>query len=167
MVLGQADYHITKPWLLEQDLYREVSEFLAEWAKDQEAGFELFHLVGRLQDPGTNTLRELLTRFYVPFHFHDADSGPGRRLLEHNGLRGSRLPVLIRHDGYTVAEPTTAADHRGGRRQPPGAIWTNATWSSWGPGQPASLPRSMPPRRACRRWCWKRRCPAARPETAR
>ena len=108
MVLGQADYHITKPWLLEQDLYREVSEFLAEWAKDQEAGFELFYLVGRLQDPGTNTLRELLTRFYVPFHFHDADSGPGRRLLAGNGLRGSPLPVLIRHDGYTVAQPTTA-----------------------------------------------------------
>lgn len=108
MVLGQADYHITKPWLLEQDLYREVSQFLAEWAKDQEAGFELFYLVGRLQDRGTNTLRELLTRFYVPFHFHDADSGPGRRLLQRHGLRGSPLPVLIRHDGYTVAEPTTA-----------------------------------------------------------
>ena len=46
MTLGQADYHLTKPWLLEQDLYREVSEFLAEWAKDQEAGFELFYLVG-------------------------------------------------------------------------------------------------------------------------
>ncbi len=72
------------------------------------AGFELFHLVGRLHDPGTNTLRELLTRFYVPFHFQDADTGPGRRLLERSGLRGSRLPVLIRHDGYTVAEPTTA-----------------------------------------------------------
>ena len=59
--------------------------------------------------PGSwhDTLRELLTRFYVPFHFHDADSGPGRRLLG-NGLRGSRLPVLIRHDGYTVAEPTPA-----------------------------------------------------------
>ena len=37
MTLGQADYHITKPWTLEQDLYRAVSEFLAEWAKDQQA----------------------------------------------------------------------------------------------------------------------------------
>ncbi len=108
MVLGQADYHITKPWLLEQDLYREVSEFLADWAKDQETGFELFSLVGRLQDPATNALREMLTRFYVPIHFHDADSGPGGRLLERSGRRGSGLPVLIRHDGYTVAEPTTA-----------------------------------------------------------
>lgn len=108
MVLGQADYHITKPWLLEQDLYRQVSQFLAEWAKDQETGFDLFYLVGRLQDRGTNTLRELLTRFYVPFHFHDADSEPGRRLLARHGVEAARLPVLIRHDGYTVAEPTTA-----------------------------------------------------------
>ena len=41
MTLGQADYHLTKPWMLEQDLYREISEFLAEWAKDHQAGFEL------------------------------------------------------------------------------------------------------------------------------
>ena len=47
MMLGQADYHLTKPWLLEQDLYRLISEFLAEWAKDHQAGFELFHVVGR------------------------------------------------------------------------------------------------------------------------
>jgi thioredoxin reductase (NADPH) len=108
MTLGQADYHITKPWMLEQDLYRMVSEFLAEWAKDQEAGFELFHVVGRLQDPSTNELRELLTRFYVPFHFHAADSEQGRHLLESRGLDASRLPVMIRHDDYTLVQPTPA-----------------------------------------------------------
>lgn len=42
MTLGQADYHLTKPWMLEQDLYCVISEFLAERAKDQEAGFDLF-----------------------------------------------------------------------------------------------------------------------------
>ena len=57
MTLGQADYHLTKPWMLEQDLYRQISEFLAEWAKDQEAGFELFHVVGGPQDRGTHELR--------------------------------------------------------------------------------------------------------------
>ena len=49
MTLGQADYHLSKPWTLEQDLYREISAFLADWAKDQESGFELFHIVGRLR----------------------------------------------------------------------------------------------------------------------
>ena len=86
MTLGQADYHLTKPWMLEQDLYRVISEFLAEWAKDQEAGFELFRVIGRLQDRSTHELRELLTRFNVPFHSDSADSEHGRRLLERKGL---------------------------------------------------------------------------------
>src|SRR5262249_8293170 len=55
MTLGQADYHITKPWVREQTLYREVSGFLAEWAKDQQAGFELFYVIG-LEDRGTHEL---------------------------------------------------------------------------------------------------------------
>src|SRR5450755_4321929 len=82
MTLGHADYHITKPWMLEQDLYRVISEFLAEWTKDQDAAFELFHGIGQLQDRSTNELRELLTRFNVPFHFLAVDSEQGRHLLE-------------------------------------------------------------------------------------
>jgi thioredoxin reductase (NADPH) len=54
MTLGQADYYLSKPWMLEPDLYRGVSEFLAEWARDQEAAFNLFHVIGALQDRGTN-----------------------------------------------------------------------------------------------------------------
>ena len=79
MTLGQADYHITKPWMLEQTLYREVSGFLAEWAKDQQAGFELFQVIG-LEERGTHELRELLTKFGVPFRFHRADGERGRQL---------------------------------------------------------------------------------------
>jgi thioredoxin reductase (NADPH) len=106
MILGEADYHFTKPWMLEQDLYRVISEFLADWAKDQEAGFDLFHVVGRVRDRCTHQLRELLTRFNVPFHFDAADSEHARELLTSEGLNGSRLPVMIRHDDYTMVEPT-------------------------------------------------------------
>ena len=49
MTLGQADYYLSKPWMLEGDLYQSVSEFLAEWARDQEAGFDLFHVIGALR----------------------------------------------------------------------------------------------------------------------
>ncbi len=87
MTLGQADYHITKPWMLEQDLYRVVSEFLSGWAKDQQAGFDLFHVIGQPAGRGTYELRDLLTRFNVPFHFHDADSPAGRRLTRRPGAR--------------------------------------------------------------------------------
>jgi thioredoxin reductase (NADPH) len=108
MTLGQADYHLTKPWTLEQDLYRTASGFLAEWAKDQQAGFELFQVIGSLNDRRTHELRELLTRFDVLFRFRDAGTEPGRRLLKDNGADASRLPVMVRHDGYTMTEPTPA-----------------------------------------------------------
>jgi thioredoxin reductase (NADPH) len=108
MTLGEADYHLTKPWMLELDLYRVISEFLADWAKDQEAGFDLFHVVGGPDDRRTHELRELLTRFSVPFHFDAASSEHARQLLAAEGLDGSRLPVMIRHDDYTIVEPTIA-----------------------------------------------------------
>ena len=108
MTLGEADYHLAKPWVLEQVLYREVSGFLADWAQDHQSGFDLFRVVGRLQDRRTHELRELLTRFNVPFHFEAADSQQGRRLLEDKGLDASRLPVMIRHDEYTMVDPTPA-----------------------------------------------------------
>jgi thioredoxin reductase (NADPH) len=106
MTLGQADYHLTKPWLLEQDLYREISAFLAEWASDQNVGFELFQVIGGRHDRGTHELQALLTRFNEPFRFHDASSEEGRHLLRGKDLDASRLPVVIRHDGYTMVRPT-------------------------------------------------------------
>src|SRR5215468_6032280 len=107
MTLGQADYHITKPWVREQTLYREVSGFLAEWTKDQQAGFELFYVIG-LEDRATHELREMLTKFSEPFRFFSADSELGRRLLADRGVDASRLPVVIRHDGHTFIQPTLA-----------------------------------------------------------
>ena len=108
ITLGQADYHLTKPWLLEPDLYRLISEFLAEWAKDQTSGFDLFQVIGHPDDRGTHELRELVTRFNVPFRFYPAASERGRELLSGKGLDGSLLPVMIRHDGYTMVRPTAA-----------------------------------------------------------
>ena len=108
MTLGQADYHLTKPWILEQDLYRTVSGFLADWAQDRESGFALFRIIGPLNDRRTHELRELLTRFSVPFQFHGADTEPGRQLLDEHRLDASRLPVVVRHDGYTMVDPTRA-----------------------------------------------------------
>jgi thioredoxin reductase (NADPH) len=107
LTLGQADYHLSKPWMLEQDLYRGVSEFLAEWAKNRGAAFELFHVIGR-DDRSTSDLRDLLTRFNVPFRFDSADSAEGRGLLERKALNGDRLPVVIRHDECTMIDPTPA-----------------------------------------------------------
>jgi thioredoxin reductase (NADPH) len=108
MTLGEADYHLSKPWMLEEDLYRVVNQFVADWEMDQQAGFDLFHVVGAPQDRRTHELRELLDRFHVPFHFDTAGSEHAHQLLASEGLDGSRLPVMIRHDDYTMVEPTSA-----------------------------------------------------------
>jgi thioredoxin reductase (NADPH) len=107
MILGQADSHITKPWMVELDLYSVVSDCLADWARNAEAAFELFSIVG-LNDRAGHELRELLTRFNVPFRFVAADSGTGRRLLADHGVDGSRLPVLVRYDGQVAVRPDRA-----------------------------------------------------------
>ena len=91
MTLGQADYHISKPWMLEQDLYRVVSEFLAEWAKDRRPPSSCSTSLARLDDRGTNELRDLLTRFNVPFHFDSADSAAGSQPAR--GQRPGRRPA--------------------------------------------------------------------------
>ncbi|MGH3410707.1 MAG: hypothetical protein ACRDRJ_50665, partial [Streptosporangiaceae bacterium] len=87
---------------------RMLSEFLAEWARDQQAGFELFRVVGRPHDRGTHELRELLAGFDVPFGFYEADADPGARLLADRHLDVARLPVKVRHDDYTMVQPTPA-----------------------------------------------------------
>ena len=88
--------------MLEQDLYRVLSEFLAEWAKDQEAGFELFHVIGQLQDRSTNELRELLTRFNVPFLFSPSTAS---RVATY-----SRSPQIIEAVGGSVDNDVDACD---------------------------------------------------------
>jgi thioredoxin reductase (NADPH) len=166
MTLGQADYHLSKPWMLEQDLYLAVSEFLAEWAKGQDAGFDLFHVIGALQDRGTNELRELLIRFDVPFRFTAADSEPGRRLLQGQGLERARLPVMIRHDGYTMAGPTPAqvVPAVGGSTH---SDISQCDVAIVGAG-PAGLAAAVyPPPKGSGRSRWRRPSPAARRAAAR
>jgi thioredoxin reductase (NADPH) len=107
MTLGQADSHITKPWMLEQDLYSVVSQCLADWARNFDAAFELFSVVG-VDDRAGHELRELLTRFNVPFRFVTPDSGTGHHLLTEHGLDGSGLPVLVRYDGHATVRPDRA-----------------------------------------------------------
>lgn len=67
---------------------------------------------------GTSELRELLTRFNVPFRFHAAGSEEGRRLLKNRGLSAACLPVVIRHDDYTMVQPTPARSSNRSARVP-------------------------------------------------
>jgi len=106
MMLGQIDYHLVKPWLPERGLYPAVSEFLASWAGSEPDAFVLFEIVAPQNNARAHEIRDLLTRFDVPFDFHEAASPRGSELLEEFAHAGSQLPIVVRHDGRVLVDPT-------------------------------------------------------------
>jgi thioredoxin reductase (NADPH) len=108
MMLGQIDFHLVKPWFPEQSLYPAVGEFLAEWAGSREPRFKMFRIVGPPRSARAHEIRDLLTRISMPYAFQSESSEAGRRLLREAGQDGSRLPVVLRHDGRVLVQPSDA-----------------------------------------------------------
>jgi thioredoxin reductase (NADPH) len=106
MALGSADYHIVRPWSDDETMYGAMSEYLSSWTKEQDPNFELFRIVASEGDSRVLQLRDVMSRFNLPFAFYRADSEPGQRLLEEAGLDGSQLPVVIRYDGQVTVDPS-------------------------------------------------------------
>jgi thioredoxin reductase (NADPH) len=109
MTLGQVDYVLFRPWLpIEQCLYLPVSEFLAAWEKSRAPSTEAIQIVGRRWAARSHELRDTLARVGIPYGFYPDDSPEGRRLLEHAGEDGSRLPVVLFRRGLVLVDPTHA-----------------------------------------------------------
>jgi thioredoxin reductase (NADPH) len=106
MALGRADYHIVRPWADDEMMYRAMSEYLSSWTREQDPTFELFRIVAEEGDGRVVRLRDVMTRFSMPFGFYAVESEAGRRLLDEAGLDGSRLPVVIRYDGQVTVDPS-------------------------------------------------------------
>jgi thioredoxin reductase (NADPH) len=106
MTLGRADYHIVRPWADEEMMFATMSEYLSSWTRDQQPTFEMFRIVARPGDMSVVQLRDLLTRFSIPYGFFLSDSETGHRLLGDAGLDGSQLPVLIRYDNRVTIQPS-------------------------------------------------------------
>jgi thioredoxin reductase (NADPH) len=108
IMLGRADYHIVRPWADDEMMYGAMGEYLASWTREQEPSFELFRLVAAERDSRVPRLRDVMTRFSLPFGFYPLESEAGRHLIEEAGLEGTRLPVLVRHDGQVLIDPSMA-----------------------------------------------------------
>jgi thioredoxin reductase (NADPH) len=108
MMHGQIDYHLVKPWFPEQSLFPAVGEFLTDWAGSREPSFKMFRIVGPARSARAHEIRDLLTRLAMPYVFHAENSEVGRRLLREAGREGSRLPVVLRHDGRVLVQPSDA-----------------------------------------------------------
>ncbi len=106
MTLGRADYHIVRPWPDEEVMLAAMTEYLTSWIREQRPAFEMFRIVARPADTSVLQLRDMMTRFSIPFGFYSTDTEVGRRLLLEAGLDGSRLPVLIRYDNQVTIQPS-------------------------------------------------------------
>ena len=106
MALGRADYHIVRPWADDEMMYRAMSEYLSSWTREQEPNFEMFRIVAAEGDSRVLQLRDVMTRFSMPFGFYAVEREAGRRLLDEAGLDATRLPVVIRYDGQVMIDPS-------------------------------------------------------------
>jgi thioredoxin reductase (NADPH) len=108
MTLGQIDYHLVRPWSPELGLIPAVSDFLTDWSASQAPTFEMFRVVGPVQSSRAHEIRDVLTRLRSPHACYAHDSPEGRELLSEAGVDDSRLPVVLRHDGRVLVEPSNA-----------------------------------------------------------
>jgi len=106
VTLGRADFHIVRPWADDEVMYSAMSEYLSSWAREEEPKFEEFRIVAAEGDPRVLQLRDVMTRFSMPFGFYPAESEAGLRLLDEAGLDATCLPVVIRYDGHIVIDPS-------------------------------------------------------------
>src|SRR5438270_4056272 len=104
IALGHADYHLVRPFAD----YSAMSEYLSSWAKEQEPTLELFRIVATEGDSRLTQVRDVMTRFSMPYRLYAPETDTGRRLLEQAGVDSSRLPVVIRNDGQVMIDPGMA-----------------------------------------------------------
>jgi ActR/RegA family two-component response regulator len=106
ITLGRVDFHIVRPWSDDEMMYGAITEYLSSWETEQKSNFELLRIVAEEGDSRVPQLRDVMTRFSLPFGFYPIESDAGRRLLDEAGLDATRTPVVIRHDGQVTIDPS-------------------------------------------------------------
>jgi thioredoxin reductase (NADPH) len=105
--LGQIDDYLFEPWLpVERFLYLPITQVLADWVPSHTPMFEGIRIVGPRWGSRSNELRDMLTRMGIPHGWYLAESPAGARLLQQAGQDGSRLPVVIFHNGWVFVDPS-------------------------------------------------------------
>ena len=63
-------------------------------------------LIAADSDSRAVQLRDVMTRFRLPYRFDPSESDAGRRLLAAAGVEAADLPVLVRYDGQVMIDPS-------------------------------------------------------------
>jgi thioredoxin reductase (NADPH) len=96
LVRGDLDRWLWSPdQPADEEFHLAVTDLLASWASGRHATTESVQIVGDRWSQRGLELRDLMSRFNVPFGFYDEDSDAGRALLEDSGLKEAKLPILV------------------------------------------------------------------------
>lgn len=90
----------------DEQFHRLITEILHEWQRHQHAQDVVVTVVGEQWAPRSYELRDLLERSGLPFRFLAADSDDGRDVLQRTGWLEGPLPVMVRFDGFVLANPS-------------------------------------------------------------
>lgn len=104
--LGRIDrYAIIPTRLPDEQFHSLITELLRDWQRHKQAPSPLVTLVGQRWDARAYEMRDLLHRSGLSFAFLEADSEAGQALLQRVGHPNGPFPVVVRYDGYALANP--------------------------------------------------------------
>ncbi|MFI7700866.1 FAD-dependent oxidoreductase [Nonomuraea sp. NPDC049480] len=90
----RLDHYLVKPWEPpEERLYPVLDDLLSDWESAHEPPYQGIRLVGHRFAPATHRLRDLLTRYRLPFRFEEGTPGD------------PALPQVVLPDGRRLARP--------------------------------------------------------------
>ncbi|MBX5484416.1 MAG: FAD-dependent oxidoreductase [Myxococcaceae bacterium] len=104
---GQLDNYLLKPFTPpEVHLYPAITEFLAEWTRENRPPLEVVRVIAPEVSPRGHELRELLERNGISYGAYSSDSEEGRQLLTSLGLQACREPVVTTQTGQALCNPS-------------------------------------------------------------
>jgi thioredoxin reductase (NADPH) len=124
---ARIHYYLTKPWdPPEEKLYPVVDDLLESWKDTHKPPFEGLRVVGARYTLRDHEVRQFLTGNRIPYVWMDIEnSSEAQQLLQQNGLKDAKLPVLFFQDGSFLEhpEPISIAQRVGMRTQPSSDVY--------------------------------------------
>ena len=107
----KLDHYLLKPWdPPDRNLYPVLDDLLDQWSASYRAPFEGIRVIGTRWSRRSYEVREFLARNQIPYQWLDIESADhdaeARKTLASIGDLKTTLPVVILHDGATLAQPT-------------------------------------------------------------
>ncbi|GAB3919932.1 FAD-dependent oxidoreductase [Mucilaginibacter myungsuensis] len=103
----KLDYYLIKPWdPPEEKLFPIIDDLLDDWQCDYQPVFKGIKVIGHQYSRSSHEIKDFLAGNLVPYQWLDIQADrDGEKLLQHNKLEETDLPVVFFEDGSHVVKP--------------------------------------------------------------